>query len=281
MSKKYRIRKILNNNVVHATLGFQEVIVIGLGIGFHAKPLDVIDSDKIEKVFELKKEDFVKTTQLIQDIPAEILNDVYRIIESVSLEESITLQGHAYMTLIDHVNFAIDRFKSGQVITNLMNFDLRILYPDEFRFGEKMLQRINETFALDLPEDEIGFMTMHIVNGANTEIKNQSSVLTSSVFDCLNVIRDYYLMSLKPQELATQRIMIHVKMLLQRVMSGRQVDFDEVILYNVFEEFRSAYTCALEIQKYIENRLKSKLNPQELVYLTIHLNRLEMMNQKG
>lgn len=51
----YRIKKILNNNVVQATQNFQEYIIVGLGIGFNAKRLEKIPSDKIEKVFELKQ----------------------------------------------------------------------------------------------------------------------------------------------------------------------------------------------------------------------------------
>ena len=73
--------------------------------------------------------------------------------------------------------------------------------------------------------------------------------------------------------------MTHLKMLVQRVVSNEQLDFDELVLYNVIEEFQSAYICALEIQKYIEHRFGAKINSQELVYLTIHLNRLEMVER--
>ena len=97
--------------------------------------------------------------------------------------------------------------------------------------------------------------------------------------DLLNLFRDYYLISLKLEDANTQRIMTHLKMLVQRVVSNEQLDFDELVLYNVIEEFQSAYICALEIQKYIEHRFGAKINSQELVYLTIHLNRLEMVER--
>ena len=139
------------------------------------------------------------------------------------------------------------------------------------------MESVNEEMNLDLPQDEVGFLTMHIVNGHFDQINNQSNVLTNMVLDSLNIIRDRYLVSLKLDELITQRIMVHLKMLIQRVMSNQQVDFDEVVLYNVIEEFESAYSTAELIQKYIENRLSVKINSQELVYLTIHLNRLEQM----
>lgn len=277
MDITYRVKRVLNNNVVQAKYGYQEVIVVGLGIGFNAKTRDIIDPEKIEKVFELRKEEFYKTSQLVEEIPEKIFFNLYQILERTSHITRIKLSSHGFVTIIDHLNFAIARHTSGQTIRNLMLYDLRILYPDEFRLGELILESVNEEMNLDLPQDEVGFLTMHIVNGHFDQINNQSNVLTNMVLDSLNIIRDRYLVSLKLDELITQRIMVHLKMLIQRVMSNQQVDFDEVVLYNVIEEFESAYSTAGLIQKYIENRLSVKINSQELVYLTIHLNRLEQM----
>lgn len=275
----YRIKKILNNNVVQATHNFQEYIIVGLGVGFNSKLLQIIPEEKIEKVFELKQEDYYKTSALIKELPEDVFFRLYRVIDQSSKASKIPLSTHAYVTLIDHLHFAFDRLKSGQDIKNLLIYDLRILYPDEFSLGEKILDAANKEFDLKLPFDEVGFLTMHIINGAHLDIDNKSSLLVDSVLDMLNIIRDYYLISLKPEEANTQRIMTHLKMLAQRVISKVQLDFDEVILYNVIEEFQSAYICALEIQKYIEHRFGATINSQELVYLTIHLNRLEMVEK--
>ena len=277
MDRTYRIKKILNNNVVQAKYGCQEVIVVGLGIGFNAKVKDLINPDKIEKVFDLRKDDYYKTSQLAMDIPEDMFFDLYKIIDQSAHYLDLNLDSHAMVTMIDHLNFAIQRHISGQEIRNLMLFDLRILYPDEFRLGSVILKKVNSDMKHDLPEDEIGFLTMHIVNGINQDIKNQSSILTDMIFDSLNIIRDHYLTSLKLDDLATQRIMIHIKMLIQRVMSQEQVQFEEVVLNSVMVEFDNAYSCAQKIQAYIETRLNMSIMSQELVYMTIHLNRLEMM----
>ena len=281
METKYKIKKILNNNVVQASSGFREVMVVGLGIGFNAKVRSVIPHDKIEKVFELKEDEYYKASQLVREIPDDIFFQLYRIIETVSQTKGMPLGHHAYLTLIDHLHFALQRLNSGQQIKNFLMFDLQILYPDEFRFAELLLDKVNDLFRVEFPQDEVGFLTMHIVNGMSHGMKNQSSVLIDMVFECLNIIRDHYLISLKSKDIHTQRIMIHLKMLIQRVMSLKQVDFDEPILHNVIVDFESAYTCAIKIHKYIETRLNTPINSQEMVYLTIHLNRLEQILPVG
>lgn len=219
----YRIKKVLNNNVVQATHNFQEYIIVGLGIGFNSKVLQKIPNDKIEKVFELKEEDYYKTSALIKELPQDIFFRLYRIIEEVSKESKVELNTHAYVTLIDHLHFALNRFKNGQEIKNLLVYDLRILYPDEFAMGELVLAKTNKEFNLDLPHDEVGFLTMHIVNGVHSNMDNQSSLVVDTVLDLLNLVRDYYLISLKLEDANTQRIMTHLKMLVQRVVSNVSV----------------------------------------------------------
>lgn len=273
----YRIKKVLNNNVVQATANFQEYIIVGLGVGFNMKPMQKIPEEKIEKVFELKREDYYKSSQLVVEMDQERFMKLYKIVESESNRMKMPLAPHAFFTLIDHMNFAMERYKSGQEIKNMLIFDLKILYPDEFRLAENIYHQFNKVFKIELPFDEVGFLTIHIVNGINHEIDNKSTIVIDAVFDMLNIIRDTFLVPLKPEELMTQRIMIHLKMLLHRVISGIQLEFDEIVLYNVIEEFQSAYKVSQEIQKYIERRFDATLNSQELVYLTIHIHRLEQM----
>lgn len=277
MGKTYKIKKILNNNVVLASHGFEEVVVMGLGLGHNLKPRDPIPPNRIEKVFELKREDFYKMLSLAQEIDEDTFNIAYTIIKRNEKIFDMTLDNHAYLVLIDHINFAIERFKSGQDIHNLLIDDLRLMYPDELKMAMGILKGVNESFEVDLPTDEAGFLVMHIINGINPDLDNKSALLTELILDGLNVIRDFYLFSLKPEDLSTQRIMVHIKLLIQRIMTGTQVDFKEEVLYNVFEDFPKAAAAAQEVRKFIEQRLNTKINQQEMVYLTIHLNRLEMV----
>ena len=277
LKDRYIVKKVLNNNVVSANQGFSEVIIVGLGVGFQAKPRDIIPLEKIEKVFELKREDYYKMLSLAQEIDEEVFNASYKIIKRNEERFKVVLENHAYLVLIDHINFTLDRYRKGHEIRNLLFEDLRIMYPEELQMAMAILEDVNKVFNVDLPLDEAGFLVMHIINGLHPDINNQSALLTDTVLDSLNVIRDFYLISLKPEDLSSQRIMIHVKLLCQRVLSGTQVDFKEMVLYNVLEDFPKAHTCAQEVQKFLEKRLKAKINQQELVYLTIHLNRLEMV----
>ncbi|MDE8039406.1 PRD domain-containing protein, partial [Erysipelothrix rhusiopathiae] len=42
--------------------------------------------------------------------------------------------------------------------------------PDEFKVGTWALNYINKRFEVTLPEDEIGYLVIHIVNASNGNI---------------------------------------------------------------------------------------------------------------
>lgn len=280
MEKSYRVKKVLNNNAVYATSGFLEYIVIGLGIGFHLKPGQVIPSLKIEKVFGLEREDVGRIVQLAQEVPQELFMTLYTLIDDLSKRHDVELNHHAYIAMIDHIQFSITRYKNNQFAPNLLIADLKIFYPKEYAMSEELLEAVNETLKVKLPVDEVGFLTVHIVNGLNSDLNNQTNLVTQSIYDCLNIVRDYYLISLKLDDPTTQRITIHLKMLIQRVLSNHQMVEEEEMLSSVISEFNHAYECALSIRNYLNKKLSTKINHQEMVYLTIHLHRIEMVSKR-
>lgn len=129
INPKYVVKKVLNNNVVSASHGFNEVVVTGLGIGFNAKPKDVIDESKIEKIFELRREDYYKMVELATEIDEDIFNASYNLIQQIDTKHKFELDAHAYMVMIDHINFAIERHKTNQNIHNFLVTEMKILYP--------------------------------------------------------------------------------------------------------------------------------------------------------
>ena len=66
-----QIEKVLNNNVAVATdEKNREVIVMGCGLGFGAKPGDIVDSTRVEKTFTITDESVSgKFQQMLESIP--------------------------------------------------------------------------------------------------------------------------------------------------------------------------------------------------------------------
>ena len=161
------INKVLNNNVVTIiNENDEEAVVMGRGLAFQKKKGDEIDESKIEKIFVLENKSInEKLLTLVNDIPAKYLEIAEDIIKYAENKLSTKLNENIYLTLTDHISFAISRAEKNLEIKNAMLWDIKRLHKDEFDVGIHALRVIKENLNVELPEDEAASIAMHILNG--------------------------------------------------------------------------------------------------------------------
>ena len=161
------INKVLNNNVVTIiSENSEEAVVMGRGIAFQKKKGDEIDESKIEKIFVLENKSInEKLLTLVNDIPAKYLEVAENIIKYAENKLGTKLNENIYLTLTDHISFAISRAEKNLEIKNAMFWDIKRLHKVEFEIGIHALKIIEENLNFELPEDEAASIAMHILNG--------------------------------------------------------------------------------------------------------------------
>ena len=166
-----RIFKILNNNVaVILNEEGQEQIVMGRGICFKKRPGDEIPDDMIDKEFHLSTpEAHNKFRELIQDIPMEHISLGEEIITEAKKRLGRKLNDMIYISLIDHVHTSILRFLDGITVKNVLLWDIQRFYKEEYQIGLRALDLIEEQCKVRLPEDEAGFIALHLANAQMDE----------------------------------------------------------------------------------------------------------------
>ena len=111
-----KITKILNNNAVVIMEDDQEKIAIGSGVGFKKRKNDIIQPDKIEKLFILRENE--KLQQLLMRIPEEHIILAEEIIDYAEKHLNTILNEHVRIGLTDHLSFAIERENQGIHLKN-------------------------------------------------------------------------------------------------------------------------------------------------------------------
>ena len=97
------------------------------------------------------------------------------ITERAEIELDCALNPNLPFTLADHLNFAVERFRSGLNLTIPIAYDIRHLYPNEFDLGVKALDILKEYTGVSLPDSEAVSIAMHLINAEieNSEIRFQ------------------------------------------------------------------------------------------------------------
>lgn len=270
------IKQIFNNNVILAKDSSKnEIVAMGCGIAFKKKVGDAINIKLIEKTFILKqKETSEKFKLLLEDIPAEHVSLCYDIIEYAKNILNVDLNDYIYVTLTDHISYALKLNKEGIHRSNVLLWEIKKFYPKEYKIGLKALELIEDETHQKLSEDEAGSIALHLVNAQinkTLNIREDASKLTQMVQDILNIVKYTYNISLDENSLNYERFITHLRFFFKRLNNNEVVESeDDFLLGQVKNKYRQAYECMLKIEKY----LGMELTDSEKLYLTLHIQRV-------
>lgn len=269
------IKKIFNNNAALATdEQGNEVIYTGCGICFQKKCGDSLDESKIEKTFVMEKanEQFMK---LVSELPYEEIQVADEIIQYASTHLNKRLCNNIYITLTDHLGFAIERSKSGTVLKNKLLWEIKKYYGPEFIIGKHALDIVKERLNVELPEDEAGFFALHIVNAELDGNIHHTMESPEVIDDIVNIVRFTYKTDLDEQSLSYERFITHLKYFLQRAEKKVYYQPDDGELFDIVKnKFPEAYRCASRIKSYMEAKYPDEITDEEMLYLTVHISRI-------
>ena len=276
--KVMRIFKILNNNaaVVKDDTG-QEQIVMGKGICFKKKTGEEISRDMVDKVFCPSTADVSGKFQvLIQDMPMEHIALGEEIIEEAKKRLGNGLNDMVYISLIDHVHTSIMRFLDGVTVKNVLLWDIRRFYKEEFQIGLWALERIWQECHVRLPEDEAGFIALHLANARMDEsVMHNMYEITRIIQDVANIVKYFFRVDFNEEDVYYYRFITHVKFFVQRVFNGTEINEDDKsFLLMLKEQYKKEYLCALKIQDYMRKEFGKELTEDEIIYLTVHIRRM-------
>ena len=210
------IEKVINNNIISAyEKSGAEVIVMGRGIGFKKKQGEVVPADQISKIFRIKSRTLTEQfKELLANMPLERVRISDEIISHAKDHLKLKLNQSIYVTLTDHINFAIERVSQGIEPQNALLWEIKRFYPQEFQLGIYALELIHDRLGILLPEDEAGFIALHFVNAEyGTDIRDavkfpdQMQAIVDIVERDLGILLD-------ESSLHYERFMTHIKFLI-------------------------------------------------------------------
>lgn len=275
-----RIKQILNNGAIVTTKkDGEEVVVLGKGIAFAKKVGDEVDKTKIYKVFtpfdDNQRNNLLKTIHETDPIFFQISE---KIVDRLKKEENIDLADSVYITLTDHLATSVERGKKGLYLSNNFLWEIQNYYPKEYQYGLWALQLLNNQFNLQFPEDEAGFIAIHIISG---ELGNDIDDFKKSIDfikEITKIVRYYFKIDIDYQSAAYNRFALHLKFFWKYMMYKKGErglgDLSDEILKVIKSSDIDAYKCSLKIKQFIAEKYNYDLTNEEIMYLAIHINKI-------
>lgn len=268
--------KSLNNNISLAINDEgEEVVVFGTGVGYKKKEGDEIVQSEITKVFFFRNNE--ELYKLISMIPSDVIELSQEIIVEGQKKLDVELAETILITLSDHLNFAIKRYKENILVKSPLHWEIKHLYAKEYEIGVNSLDIIRKRAGLFLPISEASFIALHFVNsqyesGGQNKIVKINRIISGIV----DIVNDNIKSEIDKGSVDYSRFITHLRYFVMRYEGNRPYEIkDNEFLYEALKErYLSSYECTLKIKKYLFHEFKWDLNKDEIVCLIIHIERL-------
>lgn len=270
------IKKSLNNSMLLVDNDQREMILFGKGIGFGAKPGTHIDLAQVEKVFlplsDLKSRHFLSLTDTIPAALFDISHDILTLARSQCGDR---LNSVLLFTLAEHLHFAVERSRSGQLIHNKLSWEVKRYYPQEYGVGLLARAQVNDKFDVELPEDEAVNIAFHLINASSQDDDSSAHQQVELVNRIAEIVRYKLGKVIDTQSVNYMRFITHLRYFAERVLAGKIALSETEDFYQELMRHRpDAMTVAWVIRDYVQDKYQLTLPKDELTWLSIHISRL-------
>ncbi|MFJ4159884.1 PRD domain-containing protein [Microbacterium testaceum] len=271
------IKKVLNSSVVlvEDERGVERVL-LGKGIGFAARPGDTVAPGSTDRVFvALDDADQRNLVELLAQIPGGYV-ELTRAIVMDAEKAGIELDAHIYLTLTDHLHFAVERQRRGLQVTNRLAWEVRTVYPREYEVGLRALGLLRDRTGVSLPDEEAANIAFHLVNSEVGRPAVDSMRVVGLVSDITTIVTHSGGVTLDADDLHTRRFLTHLQFFAERLFSDRLAGQDEDLLFaTMTAKHPRAVATAERIRAFVLKEHEVAISDEEVGYLALHIARAQ------
>lgn len=272
-----KVHKVLNNNAVVCKGNNDEsYIVTGKGVAFHKRPGDQLDESSVKKIYTLADESLSsKFQQIVSQIPLKYINVADQIISYGKRYLNRPINEIIYISLPDHIYGSVQLYSKGIKLHNKLLFDIKRIYPKEFKVGRMAIKKISAEFKVDFLEDEAAFIAQHFVNAELGNQINDIPNMTEIIDGILNIVKFEFGIVYDENSISYERFLTHLKFFCYRMQSNQAEDYSaNEMLPILIKKFPKSNHCVNKISDMLKLNYHYCLYDDERMYLIMHINRI-------
>ncbi|ACV29608.1 Probable licABCH operon regulator [Anaerococcus prevotii] len=204
-----------------------------------------------------------------RDSDEELFTRIQAIIADIDFPESFYMPYANFKNLVVHIYISILRIKEGKYIDLSDELSKRVISYDEFNIANKVVKELSKKLDLTFPEDEILYLTMHLISkNAVTNYEKVSpeiSELAQKMIDEIYKVSKYDFRSNIDLFFA---LALHLGPLIERLRYG--LTMKNPIL-NDIKDNQIAFMLATVATNPINETYKTRVCDDEIGYIALHI----------
>lgn len=272
-----KVRQLLNNNVALVDRGGHESIVYSTGISFKKKVGQSIEENEIERMYVLDSKDRLEHfSYLLSHSDERTLDLINELVSKWEKEVNKKANDYLYLALLDHIIFAVKRAQKGQFIRSPLTWEVKKFYASYFELGLTALDKMQDLYGIEFPEDEAVAIALHFVNlQSDQSLIDEKLEDVEILRDLLNIIKYHFNLCLDESSMNYMRLVTHLQYFIERLRRHQPYQEKNFVLYEQVKKlYPDSFAAVEKMALYIQGKFDVLLSKEEFTYLMIHINRV-------
>ncbi len=231
---------------------------------------DIGSNIKTKSTIEITSEN-----RLLNLIDKSIIKSVETILTKTIESLNMNLSDSAYIGLVVHIALAIQRIRNGEKITINKEVLDELRNIEQFEVAIKIAENMEKEFDIDIPIDEVGYITMHLRGSKLRMIGNRKAFdlndieLINLAKKVIILAREVFKIPLEKDERLLQDLTNHLGPSICRM--NMKMDIRNPLLENIKKDYYDVYSGMESITKPVKDVIVlDRLPESELGYITMH-----------
>lgn len=203
------------------------------------------------------------------DEEKELFIRIQEIIDGIKFPESFYITYANFKNLVVHIYISILRIREGQYIELTDDLSQRVVTYEEFNIANLVVSELNEKLDIEFPQDEILYLTMHLITKNSVtnfeKVSPEISELAQIMIDEIYKVTKYDFRSNIDLFFA---LSLHLGPLIERIRYG--LTMKNPILKDI-KDNQVAFMLATIAASPINIRYHTRLSDDEVGYLALHI----------
>ncbi|WP_177181371.1 BglG family transcription antiterminator [Halanaerobium salsuginis] len=218
---------------------------------------------------ELKSSYSSNLQELLQEID---LTKIELAVKNFAEQEIIKFTETAFSNLVLHLAFAILRLRAGQEIKFAPKRLKLLAKQPEYQLAVKIAHTLAEEFKLQLPGEEIAFITLHLLGARRNSTGNTANLrpanLPNLIREMIRVVEKYFAVKLINDQKLVTGLTIHLQATIKRIIFDLPIE--NPLLTDIKNKYKAVFAAAQLAVKLIQNELYVEISEDETAYLALH-----------
>lgn len=223
--------------------------------------------------------DLTNYKKIRQMFPRIDLLKIQQIILQAEDRLKYSFTDQAFVNLIVHIAIAIERIKNNRSISIEKNFeDIIENNESEYRIAEWIVKRLSEEFKINIPREEIIYITLHILGAKIQEqvnledcdalLNSQEDAYQEMAKEMIALVSHILKVDLTKDKLLQLALALHLRPTIVKLKYGLKLR--NPMLERIKNEYTSIFGAVWACSSIFEKNMGVTINEDEIGYITLH-----------